>query len=373
MIKNVLISHNSIPTKTIGSWKRMITDLNENDNSIFDYIICPIENENFLSHKHINIKGYRHSKLLNKFIKFYRYRDYILAIEKIFKTEEQIVITIVDNYGVLLAVDYHLKKRGKRKAVKIVFLQHGHNYYLSPEKKQDFFSAIDLLVVLTKASYKMQLLNVHAIPCRIKQLYNGVDSNLFKKISVSERKELQKSMGFDSDKKYFLWLSQDRKKKGLHLILKAWEKIIKKHKDVELLIIGTKQNFNTQNVTTLGVIPNKELPKYYNLSNFYLFPTLCYEGHSLSLTEALKSGCYCIASDLGPNSEILGDGNYGQLVDNPNFENSWIDAIDISLKTYINNDLENPYLSNIPKKIYDLVEWRNKITEILNIEKQSVH
>ncbi|MBF8150982.1 glycosyltransferase family 4 protein [Winogradskyella sp. F6397] len=373
MLKNILISHNSIPTETIGSWKRMITDLNEYDGSIFDYIICPLENRSFLSHKHINVKGYRQSKLLNKFVKFYRYRDYILALDKLLKREQHFIITIIDNYGILLAVEHYLLKNNKRKSIKIIFLQHGHNYYLNPQKKQEFFNAIDLLVVLTKASYKIQLLNVHAIPCRVKQLYNGVDSSLFKGVSKEKQKQLRESLGFKPNKKYFLWLSQDRKKKGLHLILKVWEEINKTHKDIELLIIGTKQRFNIPNVTTLGIIPNKELPMYYSLSDFYLFPSLCYEGHSLSLTEALKSGCYCIASDLGANSEVLGYGDYGQLVENPNFEKSWVDAINYALKLYISNALENPYSSKTPKNIYDLAEWRKKITEIINLEKWSVH
>jgi glycosyltransferase involved in cell wall biosynthesis len=373
MIKNVLLSHNSIPTITIGSWKRMLTDLNEYNDSIFDYIVCPIEDKSFLTSKHINIQGYRNSRLLNKLIKFYKYKNYTNAIGKLIEKEKKIVITIVDNFGILLAADDYLKKNKRRKDAKIVFLQHGHNYYLSSEKKQAFFNAIDLLVLLTMSSYNEQLLNVHSIPCRVRQLYNGVDSNSFKSVDKNEKIEIRKKLGLNTEKKYFLWLSQDRKKKGLHIILKIWKNIIEQNDNVELLIIGTDRNYNMSQVTSLGLIPNDELPQYYKLSDFYLFPTLCYEGHSLSLSEALKCGCYCIASNLGPTSEILGSGNYGQLVNNPNFEKSWCDAINFALKKYISNDYENPYLSNIPENIYDLAAWRDEITLLLNEEKQSLN
>ncbi|WP_299522934.1 glycosyltransferase family 4 protein [Winogradskyella sp.] len=368
-MKHVLISHNSIPTATIGSWKRMLTDLESLDKTIFDYIVCPLESPSMITKKHMHVNGYRKSRVLNKLFSNYRFKNYTNALKSIISIEKQLLITIVDNVGILLAVDAFLKKTDLRNQVQIVFLQRGFDYQLSINKKALFYQSIDLLVVLTKASYKKQLSGVHALPCRVVQLYNGVSSEMFFPIPKEQKKLLLEKYKLASNTYYFLWVSQDRKKKGLHIILNAWKTLVKKYNNIELLVIGTKAYDSIPNVRYLGKIPNDKLPEYYQLTDFYLFSTLCHEGFGLSLAEALKSGAYCLVSDIDPMPEILSEGKYGQLVGMPNSEESWVNAIEGALKKYQSNNNVNPYLKDIPSKLYDFNRWCKAIAAIYKKEK----
>ena len=109
---------------------------------------------------------------------------------------------------------------------------------------------------------------------------------------------------------------------------------------MELLVIGTNNNIVNKGVRFLGQIPNNQLAQYYQLADFYLFPTLCHEGFGLSLAEALKCGLYCIASNNGSVAEVLNYGEYGRVIENPNLVKNWVSEIGLSIKDYIQNNKE---------------------------------
>ena len=169
-----------------------------------------------------------------------------------------------------------------------------------------------------------------------------------------------------------MWCSQDRKKKGLEIILQAWEELLKVTTyKIELLVIGTNKVIDLKCVRVIGKVPNNELNKYLQISDFYLFSTLCQEGFGLSLLEALKCGNYCIASNMGAVSEVLNEGKYGKLIDCPHFVNSWVEAILESLDEYVNNQQVNPYLKNVPSNLYDIVLWNDGLKNIIKEAKNS--
>jgi len=169
----------------------------------------------------------------------------------------------------------------------------------------------------------------------------------------------------DLQKIYFLWLSQDRPKKGLHIILRAWQQLAQKYDNIELLVIGTKDKVHGKQIRWLGRIPNDQLPEYYQSVDFYLFPTLWHEGFGLSLAEAMKCGAICIASDIDPVSEVLGDGKYGRVVSFPHSPESWVKSIEEEMEKYIKKNNSNPYAKNTPEKIYDLEEWCTNLERLM--------
>lgn len=370
-MKTVLISHNPIPTSTIGSWKRIFSDLNEKEKRLFDYIICPIESNQNISKKHLNIKPcfLQRIKIVNKLFPNIRFYWYLKNVLHLLDKEDKLVLNIVDNVGVLLSIDKILTKRGVRDRVKIIFHQRGFDYHLNSIKKNRFYKAIDHLILQTKSSYNYQISNTHDISCKISIVGNGVNSSVFNVPSPTLKNDLKIKLGFDPDKFYFLWLSQDRKKKGLHIILDAWKTIVNKYDNVELVVIGAKQEVLGKGIRYIGRLPNNEVSNYYKALDFYLFSSLCHEGFSLSLTEALKCGTFCIASNIDPVGEILKGGNYGQLVDVPNSPESWIRGIENALHIFINNGKVNPYIKNIPEMEYDIEVWVNKISEIIKRER----
>ncbi|WP_294950912.1 glycosyltransferase family 4 protein [Sulfurovum sp.] len=302
---------------------------------------------------------------MEAFIKFYRFKVYWNALKKILSSEKELIVMIIDNPGLLKTVDYYARKEGVRSRIKILFFIHGYHYFMPPNELENFYGMIDDLIVLTRASYHFQLTQTHALPCEVTHIYNGVDSIKFQHVSASDKTILRQTLGLSENKIYLLWLSQDRSKKGLHIILKAWEKLIQDLPNIELLIIGTHNEIHGKQIRWLGRIPNDQLASYYQASDIYLFSTLCHEGHPMSLTEALKCGNVCIASNIDPVAEIMGTGSFGRLVDFPNMPQNWVKAISDELKKYENNSRINTYRKNIPDKIYDLEEWCKNIEKLV--------
>ena len=114
----------------------------------------------------------------------------------------------------------------------------------------------------------------------------------------------------------------------------------------------------------MGKIPNHNLPTYYQAADCYLFPTLCEEGFGMTLVEALHCGCYCIASKLGGVPEVLKNGEYGKLIENPHDAAEWLDAI----KDYLENNLSYP---QIPKELYSANAWNQGMNNIIEEAKKT--
>lgn len=370
MIKTVLISKFPIPYEGIASWTTRYSYLLKSEYNPIETIICPEftkKDENIdycFAKKVFDIKYIRY--LVSKFIKYYNNYAYWVCLKKIIdKNSDPLIVHIVDDLGLLTTIDYYARRFGLRDKIKILYCLCGYHYFLVPSELEKFYNMIDDLVLLTKSSCTYQVEQTHTIPCEVTQIYNGINSKTFKKITVQEKTFLRKQIGLEKDKLYFLWLSQDRPKKGLHIVLRAWSQLIKKYANIELLIIGTHNEIKGKQVKWLGRIPNDQLTPYYQASDFYLFSTLCHEGHPMSLTEAMKCGSVCIASDIDPVAEVMGDGKYGRLVDFPNMPEKWVDVISEEIEKYEQNNRINIYQKNIPENIYDLDEWCDNINKLV--------
>ncbi len=361
---NVLISHIGIPSDVIGSWNVLFTNLIDSDTSIFTHIISPItvRKVDNINHIIVNEPTFATYKI-GKIIKFYKNRVYWQALKKILieNTATVTVVNVIDNIGVLLAIDFLSKQEGFRNKLHINFFLHGYNFGNHVEKTK-IYNSIDTLILLTNLSYINQIKNNHAIPCEVKLLRNGIDSAVFYPLEQLQKSNLRKNLNLKSGKKYFLWVSQDRPKKGLKIVLKAWRKLTLNNPNIELIVIGTHSEIKEKQVIWIERMKNINLAKYYQATDYYLFSTLCHEGHPLSLTEALKCGAKCLASNIDPISEVLHEGNLGILVDNPNFVSSWINSINYALNNDIDFNKENVDLL----KLYDFDQWSKEIKMIFN-------
>ncbi|WP_417733310.1 glycosyltransferase family 4 protein [Rosistilla oblonga] len=362
LIKNILVSSTAIPSDKIGSWNVLLTNLLKKDASFFDQIICPNP-----SHKIINVNILAENNkfstfLFTKFDKFYTKKIYWQKLKKYIKGNEIINVVIFDDVKILQAINHYARQDKTRKNLNIIYFIRGFRFDVNLTNRNQIYNCIDKLIIQTETSYIKQVEENHTIPCEVEILRNGINSNVFYPFSIEKKDDLRKKLNFKKNIKYFLWISQDRPKKGLSIILKAWEKITKNNNDVELLIIGTHIEIKGKQITWLGRKKNEELAVYYQSTDYYLFSSLCHEGHPLSLTEALKSGAKCLASDIDPISEVLHNGDLGYLVKNPHFVKNWVYAIEDVLNKEINFNKKNIDLS----KLYDENEWIASFKEILN-------
>jgi glycosyltransferase involved in cell wall biosynthesis len=324
MAKVILISQFPLPYSKIGSWTTMYKNYLESFNLI-DYVVC-VEPNDVLDRVVYQFVPQKIIKRIIKKLKNKPYFNYLKAIELLLKKDEKYIIQIVDNFGIIKDLDFFLKQRGLRQNCYLQFFYHGFSPFYGNFDGKFFYETIDEMVLLTYDSYIAHKNYYTVLPTRFSVLHNGIDTKKFSKVSIEEKSSLKQQ--FDvTDKKVFIWCSQDRPKKGLHMVLDAWKRVYSKNKNIVLWVIGVERNDLIEGVVFKGKIPNEQLPKYYQTADCYLFSTLWHEGFGLSLIEALHCGCYCIASSLGGVQEVLQYGKYGKLVENPHFVFAWEQAI----------------------------------------------
>lgn len=362
-IKVILLSQVPLPFSKIGSWTTLYKNYLEKNHEI-DYIVCPKPETLFQNVKYSFVKSTFWNRIQNKIFKK-RKAEYLQALDKIIVPNENYIIQIIDNYGMVKPLKDYLSLKGISKNCYIQFFYHGFLPYAQLNSGSNFYELINELVVLTHDSYKQYKKTINILPSHFSILYNGVDTNKFKRVSVLQKQELKQKFGFDN-KKVFVWCSQDRPKKGLHIVLEAWKKIYKSEKNIILIVIGCEFREDIDGVKFLGKIPNNDLPEYYQASDCYLFPTLWQEGFGLSLIEALHCGNHCIASAMGGVPEVLQYGKLGRLIENPHFVSEWVDAIN----DFLNEKFEIPEFSS---ELYSSERWVNSMNELITNAKNRMH
>ena len=362
MAKVILISQIPLPYSKIGSWSTLYKNYFGTDHQI-DLIICEAPEQKFSNVSYAIVKNDLLLKIRRKWFKFYRL-GYLDTLKKTLRKDEKYIIQVVDNYRIVFKIEKILRDMGIRENCYIQCFYHGYAPFLPTENVHDFYEIIDELIMLTQDAYKEHIRYYSTFPCKVSVLHNGINTKQFSIPDASAKQILKQEMGY-ADKKVFIWCSQDRPKKGLNMILDAWKRIYPNHKNIVLLVIGAKKETAHDGVVFLGRIPNPELPKYYQMADCYVFPTLWHEGFGLSLIEALNCGCYCIASKLGGVPEVLQYGKLGKLIENPNFVSEWVTAIEDYL-----SGKDQPIM--IDKQIYTLEEWTAGMNQIISEAKKSL-
>ncbi|WP_337967353.1 glycosyltransferase family 4 protein [uncultured Flavobacterium sp.] len=362
MSKVILISQLPLPFSKIGSWTTLYKNYLEKEHSI-DYIVCPEPEEKWNSVKYSFVLNDKLNKLQKRWNKN-SYLEYFKALTKIIAPDEKYIIQIIDNFGIVKPLLKFLEEKGLRKNCYIQFFYHGFAPYFENFQGRNFFESIDEMVVLTNDSYLAHKNYYTVLPTRFSVLHNGIDTAKFSPLLPQEKQLLKQNKGV-GDKKVFVWCSQDRPKKGLHIILDAWKRVFSTRQDIVLWVIGTEAKNPQAGVEYLGKVPNNEIATYLQMADCYLFPTLWHEGFGLSLIEALHSGNYCIASAIGGVSEVLQYGKLGKLIEKPHFVSEWENA----MIEFIENPIE---FETIPKNLYSTNNWNLEMNEIISNAKKSL-
>ncbi|MGX1024742.1 glycosyltransferase family 4 protein [Psychroflexus sp. MBR-150] len=347
--KVILISHLPIPYRGIGSWTTLYDNYITKSEHQIDTIICPPLVKK--KYPDINYEFFTVSKFVKLRNKLFSNRFYhiIKTLEAYISKNKQhsFIIQIIDNLGFVFALNDFLIKSGQRSKVYIQYSFHGFSIQNESVMKK-INNSCDELILLTNLAYKDNLKRHTLLPKHVSVLNNGIDTQIFKTSNEKQNREVTT----------FLWCSQDRPKKGLHIILEIWSEFHKQFPNTELKIVGNHKAYHGKGIKSLGRIPNKDLPKIYQEADVYLFPTLCHEGFGLTLAEALHCGCFCIASKIGGVPEVLNHGEYGWLINEPHNEKEWLGA----MVKYMNKQPKHP---KIPKDKFSLESWSEGMNEII--------
>lgn len=351
----VLISQLPLPYSKTGSWTTLYNNYLEKDHKI-DYLVCPTSKEKYDSVEYNFVSFTFFQKMQSKIFKKKKL-EYINVLKKIIRPDKKYIIQIVDNYGMVKPVHDYLTSKQIRENFYIQFFYHGFSPYSNINSGKYFYELVNEIIVLTHDSYKEFRKIINVLPCYFYVLHNGIDTTKFRKISDVDKKTLREKLEL-KDEKIFIWCSQDRPKKGLHVILEAWKKVYELKQNIILFVIGCERTENIEGVRFIGKVPNQDLPQYLQAADCYLFPTLCHEGFGLSLVEALHCGNYCIASALGGVPEVMQYGKLGKLIENPHFVSEWKDAIN----DFLNGKFEMPELQ---PQLYSMESWNDEMNKII--------
>lgn len=355
MPKVILVSQFPLPYDKIGSWTTLYKNYIKSQHLI-DHIVCLKPDQYFENVKYSCVNSSFFLKLEKKFKKN-PYLGYIEAILRIIEKNEKYIIQVVDNFGIIPHLQKVLVEKGFRSNTYVQFFYHGYSPFVKNIEQSWFFDYVDEMVLLTHDSYKAHRDYYSILPTRFSVLHNGIDISKFYPLSSSDKLKKREEKGIQ-DKKIFVWCAQDRPKKGLHIILDAWKRFYKQFSNTELWVIGCEPKQPIKGVLYYGRVPNDVLPHYFQISDCYLFPTLCHEGFGLSLIEALHCGLYCIASHEGGVPEVLQYGKFGKLIEEPHFVTEWENAM-VEFMKYPKQ------FDPLPNHLYTTESWNKGMNDII--------
>lgn len=172
--------------------------------------------------------------------------------------------------------------------------------------------------VIVLSGYMLERVSkIHSYPTtRMIKIPGGVDLNRYY-LPVGGKRAIRDTLGLPQDKTIFLTVRNLVPRMGLENLIEAFNQSnIMRGKG--LLLIGGKgflgeslkrkiQDSALQNVVHfLGHIPEEDLPKMYQASDFFVLPTRKLEGFGLVILEAMASGTPVLGTPIGGIPEVIG-------------------------------------------------------------------
>ena len=268
-------------------------------NHEFDYRKIPLFNSRWRSLKFFNFLQSIHADIYHLHSLFYN------SLTKEIAKMKNLVIT---PYGSDIMLELPAKKLGLKKRV-------------IENAKLVTTSSKFLLNRIAAQGYKLSNQEI---------IYFGVDRNLFKPAQKETTANFR--IGFVKHLIDFY---------GIEYLIKAFELVLAKKRDVELHIYGegplqqklteyiSSHNLH-RNVFLMGAKEHSQLPPIYNQFHLFVMPTLREEAFGVAAIEAQACGIPVIASNTGGIPEAVMNGKTGILVEPGNI-NQIADAIETLL------------------------------------------
>lgn len=127
---------------------------------------------------------------------------------------------------------------------------------------------------------------------------HGLDTSIFKPYSPEKKLELRKMLGIAPDKKVGLWVGRFHPQKGYHIMTN----LAKKFKDVQWVFafmdsMADREPY-AKNVMFTKPLKYIDMPRLYNIADFFVLPSLC-ESFGLASLEAAACGVPVVHSNTG--------------------------------------------------------------------------
>ena len=246
-----------------------------------------------------------------------------------------------------IVIFYEQYKMGKelRKVIswpcRFVLAQRRFSHFLEKKefKRHCSLEAFDTIWTQTHAAYRFDKARADRYEPLVKVLPNAVDVDQFRPATPDEKIILRRKWRLPEEKFIVLLASRQVPKKGAHLLLHSWTKILSEAPNTYLWIVGggdsqyrryLEKTTNTldlsENVRIQGAVDQNDIHMCYQAADLYVFPTLHPEGMANTLLEAAASGLPCIAADHEGAMEHYSE-NEVIFVSDPNIEDVFVEPV----------------------------------------------
>lgn len=282
------------------------------------------------------------------------------------------------------------KNARKKYGTRVIYTAHGFHFFKGASKlnwllfypvEKFLAKYTDTLITinmedydLAKNKFSKRCNNIEYVPGV------GIDEEKFNfKMSKKEQKDLRKSLGLTEDDFVLIYPAELNKNKNQLMLINAMEELVKKHKNIKLLLPG-KDSYNGyyQNIVKeknldeyikfLGY--RKDIPKLLKISNLSVASSLR-EGLPVNLMEAMYVGLPIIATDCRGQRDLVKNNKNGYIID----INDTKDFIKKVEKIYKNKEIYDKFSKNNKEiiKEYLLEDIMIKMNKIYNKKKRVLH
>lgn len=169
----------------------------------------------------------------------------------------------------------------------------------------------------------------------------------------------------------FLFARRFVEKRGVRIMLAAAEKLLANYPDVEFIFAGEgplekliKDKIGKHPRVTITKYEHKETFKVHANADVAIIPTIGSEGTSLSLLEAMASGCAVICSNVGGMTNVIID-QYNGLMIEPTINELYKAMVKIHSNPLLGNRLARRGRETVEAG-FSLSIWREKWTNVID-------
>ncbi|VYU30683.1 glycosyltransferase [Clostridium tertium] len=260
-------------------------------------------------------------------------KNYLVAWNKILKICNEFKVDILHvQWFILSPVDLFFIRKIKKMGIKIVVTVHDilpfNEKFYDYKSHKKIYDLADKIIVQAKPNVE-----------RINSLFNNISNkvtyiphgNFIEHANIISKEEARELLNIDRDKKVLLFFGQIKKVKGLDILIKSFNELIKEIEDDVLLLIAGKvweDDFSMYEELINSVdkskircdikyIPDEQISWYYCASDINILPYReVYQSGVVHLAYAYEKPV--IATNIGSFPEVILNGETGILVEKEN-------------------------------------------------------
>jgi glycosyltransferase involved in cell wall biosynthesis len=272
---------------------------------------------------------------------------------------------------------------------------HMHGEWLTQVKFKHLasrLSRIDLVISCSEFVTKAISTKFPHVANRCKTVPMGVSPELFSR-------DCRNYQADNSSPSQLLYVGRISPEKGVHVLLDAFELIIRQYPDAMLTIVGSESIAPREDITDLclgkeiveslesfyrdgylnqlkrklspeaakrvtftGLAAHGEVPTFYQRADIYIGPSL-YESFGVSVLEAMAAGVPVVTTGVGAVPELISDGHSGLVVDTAD-PSGIADAV---IRLFRDSELRNAIVFAAREAVWKKFSWETICSELIQM------